>query len=173
MPLRLYTSMPPLRPVHRWLNGGPVRESDLRGRPVLIHFWALSCASCKEHLERVTSLRGRFERLEVISVHTPLAVEDMDDDRVEDAVRAYEIQYPVALDGDDGALADAYHVHLTPSYFVFDSQGRLRHYHAGPHALDAVERAIAHVLEEEAGGRDDAAQEAAGTGGDPAQTPHH
>ncbi len=151
MPLRLYTSMPPLRPVHRWLNGGPVRESDLRGRPVLVHFWALSCAACKEQLPRVAELRGRFERLEVISVHTPLSVEDMNDDRVEDAVRAFELGFPVALDGDDGALADAYHVHLTPSYFVFDGQGRLRHYHAGPQALSPVERAIAHVLEDEVG----------------------
>ncbi len=142
MPLRLDTLMPPLRPAHRWLNDDPVREAELRGHPVLVHFWALSCPTCKEQFPRLAEWQARYPELQVISVHTPLSVEDMNDEAVADAVAAFELSMPVALDGDDGALADAYHIQVLPAFFVFDAEGHLRLYHAGPDALEPVGRTL-------------------------------
>lgn len=149
MPLRLDTPMPSLRPVHRWLNGGPVREPELRGRPVLVHFWALSCPTCKEQFPRLAEWQARFPELQMVSIHTPLSVEDMNDDGVMDAVAAFDLEMPVALDGDDGALADAFHIQVLPAFFVFDAEGRLRLYHAGPAALEPVGRALERLMHDD------------------------
>jgi thiol-disulfide isomerase/thioredoxin len=138
--------MPPLRPAHRWLNDGPVDAGQLVRRPVLVHFWAQSSPLCREQLPRLAGWRARFGDVAVVSVHTPLAVEDMDDDRVVDAVSAHGVTHPVALDGDDGALADAYQVYRTPAYFLFDDEGQLALYATGPEAMDLVERALERLM---------------------------
>lgn len=152
MPLHIDTLIRPLRPAVQWENGGPLDVDRLRGAPVLVHFWSLSCGACKTQMEQVNEWARRYAgRLTVVGVHTPLSVEDMDHERVVDAIRALDVRHPVALDGDDGALADAYQVHVTPAYFLFDANGRLRQYHAGVEATDPVERAIERVVGEDIG----------------------
>lgn len=147
MPLHLDTLIRPLRPAVRWENSSPVDVDSLRGKPVLVHFWSLSCASCKAQMDDVNAWLHEYDdRLVIVGVHTPLSVEDMNEDRVVDAVRALELQHPIALDGDDGALADIYQVQMTPSYFLFDANGRLRLYHAGENATDPVHRALERLL---------------------------
>lgn len=147
MALHLDTLIRPLRPATRWENSGPIDVDSLRGRPVLVHFWSVSCRSCKAQMDQVNAWHNEFgDRLAFIGVHTPLSVEDMNDDRVLDAIHALELRHPVALDGDDGALADIYQVQLTPAYYLFDANGRLRLYFAGEEALEPVRRAIERVL---------------------------
>jgi thiol-disulfide isomerase/thioredoxin len=147
MPLRLDTQLRPLDAAVGWINSGPLSAEALRGRPTLVHFWALSCQSCKSQLPQLGQWQRQYgERLQIVSVHSPLRVTDLDPDRVVRAVHQLGLDHPVALDGDEGALADAYDVHLTPSYFLFDAEGRLRHYHAGVEAADPVARAIERLL---------------------------
>jgi thiol-disulfide isomerase/thioredoxin len=153
MPLRLHTPIPSLKDASRWVNSPPIDVSTLKGRPTLVHFFALSCAACEEQLPLVYEWADCYsDRLSVIGVHTPVSAQDLDDDYVEKCIGELELEHPIALDGMDGALADAYHVQYTPSYFVFDDEGRLRLYHAGVDAAPAVARALERMLgvEEEA-----------------------
>jgi thiol-disulfide isomerase/thioredoxin len=129
------------------VNSRPIDVSTLGGKPVLVHFFALSCAACKEQLPWVYEWADRYsDRLTVIGVHTPVTAQDLDEDYVEKAIGELELEHPVALDGKDGALADAYQVQYTPSYFLFDEEGRLRLYHSGVDAAPAVMRALERVV---------------------------
>ena len=150
MPLRLGTQIRRLTNALAWVNvTTPVDLGALRGKVVLVHFWALSCQACKAQLHYLQDWRRKYgERLAIVSVHSPIEVEDMDDERVEDAVGELGIEHPVALDDEDGSLADLYDVHITPSYFLFDTEGRLRHYHAGTEAAGPVARALERQLGE-------------------------
>lgn len=150
MPLRLNTEVRPLAPALRWVNSDPVEVGDLRGRPILIHFWALSCQPCKAQLPRLqTWANGHRGEVHVISVHTPLEVDDMNPDHVTHAVHELGLDMPVAID-DEGTIADAYDVRTTPAYFLFDAGGRLRSFHAGPEAADPIEHALRRLMEETA-----------------------
>lgn len=150
MPLRLKTEIRPLTLARRWVNSDRVDVNALRGRPVLVHFWALSCQASRAQLPRLGEWAARHRgQLHVLSVHTPLEVDDLDADHVTHAVHELGIDLPVALD-EDGGIADAYDIRSTPSYFLFDAQGRLRGFHAGPEAADPIEHALSRLIEEEA-----------------------
>lgn len=147
MPLRYKTQMRTLRPAARWVNGEQPELEQLRGRPVLVHFWSLSAPAS---VEQMSSLREWIRRyaatLRVLGIHTPLEVGDMDHGKVADSLRQLGVEHPVALDGDDGALADAYDVRDSPAYFLFDAQLQLRNLRWGPGADRAMDRILAKVF---------------------------
>ena len=148
MTLRLGTSAQPLRPAARWVNGPPKPE-ELKGYALLMHFWSLSCKPCVAQLPRVEEWTRKYgDRLRVVSVHTPLEVDDMDHEKVLATARSYAMSHPLALDGDDGALADLYQVGRTPAYYLFDAEKKLRAFLAGDDAATQVESALERLLGE-------------------------
>ncbi len=115
-----------LDPGGGWINS-PVHVSQLRGRPVLLHFWSMDCATCVDQLSQVQEwLREYGPRgLRVIGVDvTHSATELCDTNAVEDFARQHGLRYPIAVD--DGSMAQAYGVLTHPSLLVFDAQGLLR-----------------------------------------------
>ena len=56
-----------------WLQGGPLRLSELRGRPVLVDFWDYTCVNCIRTLPYVSEWHDRYGPLglQVIGVHAP------------------------------------------------------------------------------------------------------
>ena len=143
MPPRYKWQMRPLRPACCWVNGAPPDLEGLRGRPVLLVFWAASKGVALRQLPRLERwVRQHGLPVKVMSVHTPQDVADMDPARVTAAIRESDIHHPVALDGEDGALADAYDVRQLPAYFRFDAQLRLRNRGEGTRAVKAMDRLL-------------------------------
>lgn len=105
------------------LDGRTLDLAALRGRPVLVTFWATTCPGCvaeMPHLvELYRDLHGRG--LEIVGV----AMEYDPPAQVREMVARRNVNYPIALDS-DGALARAFgDVRLTPTHFVIDPQGRI------------------------------------------------
>lgn len=143
MPLRPGAEFRPLRPAVRWIHGGQKDSEHPRGKPELVHFFSLSCADCEPQLKRIAELAHELgDEVKIVGVHTPVEVRDMDPEHVREEVDRLGLDYAVALDGDDGALADMYDVRITPSYYVFDSEGRLLRYLAGVEAIDPVDKTV-------------------------------
>jgi hypothetical protein len=111
---------------------------------VLLFFWATSNRMALWQLSRLEQwIQRRGRPIEVMSVHTPLEVTDMDQGRVMSAIRECGLHHVVALDDEDGALADAYDVRDLPAYFHFDAQLRLRNRKEGNGAVAAMDRLLA------------------------------
>lgn len=114
---------------------------------MLVHFFSLSSGEAVQQLARVRAWCDRYGgALQFVGVHSPLEVSDMDHEGVAGAVRELGLRHPVALDGDDGALADGYDVRASPAYFLFDAQLRLRNQRSGAGAAEAMERILARVF---------------------------
>jgi len=57
----------------QWLNTGPLRAEDLRGKVVLVNFWTFGCVNCVNALPHVVDLYAKYRDrgLVVIGIHTP------------------------------------------------------------------------------------------------------
>ena len=96
-----------LHPISResqaWLNtpdGKPIALNSLRGKVVLIDFWAYSCINCQRAIPHVVGWYQAYRDsgFEVIGVHTPEYAFEKVPDNVAQGAADLGITYPVALD---------------------------------------------------------------------------
>jgi thiol-disulfide isomerase/thioredoxin len=147
MPMRLGTPMPSLDGATEWVNGGPVTAEELRGQPTLIHFWAVSCHSCHDMMPALRQWRDQYapQGLQVISIHQPRSEADLDLEAAKQAIHENNLVHPVALDH-SYAIVDAWENKFVPAFYLFDSEGKLRHYQAGDRGQRMIQQAIERVL---------------------------
>lgn len=147
--LRSGAPMPSLEGATRWIHGEPAPEA-LRGRPVLVHFWSVSCPFCKQNLPVVRRWKEEYGPLglTVVSVHMPRQESDTAMEGVEAAVQAHGMDEPVAIDNAH-AIGQRFETEgLWPLYFLFDREGKLRTRAVGAAGLSVVESALRRLLDE-------------------------
>ncbi|HXX11733.1 MAG TPA: TlpA disulfide reductase family protein [Burkholderiales bacterium] len=105
------------------LAGKPITPSDLRGKVVLVNFWATTCAVCAHELpEMVATYQTYAARgFEIIAVAMPYDRPDW----VVDYARRRQLPFTVALDF-DGTINRAFgRIEATPTAFLIDKRGRI------------------------------------------------
>jgi thiol-disulfide isomerase/thioredoxin len=140
---------PEFPPDVTWLQGGPLRLADLRGRPVLIDFWDYTCLNCLRTLPYVKEWYRRYNSLglTVVGVHAPEFSFARESGNVLRSVREQDIQYPVVLDN-DYAIWQAYANRYWPAKYLLDGNGYLRYHHFGEGAYGGTEEAVQALLRE-------------------------
>ena len=105
------------------LSGESLSTSDLRGKVVLVNFWATSCVSCVKEMPKMVETYKRFapRGYEMIAV----AMSYDHPNQVAAFTEARKLPFKVALDG-DGAIAKGFgDIRATPTSFVIDRAGRI------------------------------------------------
>jgi thiol-disulfide isomerase/thioredoxin len=104
------------------LSGRPVALDGMRGRVVLVAFWASWCEPCAEELPALARLRARLagRPFEVVTVNFGEGPE-----RVEQFLRAHAVDLPVTLDRDRRS-AGTWGVGGLPMAFLVGADGRVR-----------------------------------------------
>lgn len=127
------------------LSGNAFSTSELRGKVVLVNFWATYCKPCMHEMPKVIETHTRFAPygLETIAV----AVRHDDPGRVADYAQKRALPFKVALDR-SGEVAKGFgRVRITPTTFLIDKQGRMLRRYVGEPKWDElhqlVERALA------------------------------
>ena len=92
---------PDIKGITAWLNtpgGAPIDLKSLRGKVVLIDFWAYSCINCQRAIPHVVGWYGAYhdKGLEVIGVHTPEYAFEKVQSNVASGAKDLGITYPVA-----------------------------------------------------------------------------
>ena len=145
--------MPQLDGATEWFNGTQAHaEAEAKGHPTLVHFWSMSCGTCKDNLPRVAEWREekKDQGLRVIAVHMPRYEADTDVEKVRDLIAEYNIIEPVGVDNEH-KLRDAFqndHGYV-PAYYLFDAEGKLKSFAAGERGLDMLKSAIERLLASE------------------------
>ena len=104
------------------IEGQQIRLSDLRGKVVLIHFWATSCGICLVEMPDLIQTYQQFRKrgFEVIAV----AMHYDQPGDIKAYVRKQGLPFPVVFD-QDGKLAREFdQVGATPTTFLIDASGR-------------------------------------------------
>jgi thiol-disulfide isomerase/thioredoxin len=141
--------MPALKGGTDWFNSAPITNEELQGKTVLVHFWAISCGTCKESLPDINEWQQKYgpQGLRVISVHMPRQESDTNVEAVKEAVAEYDIKQPCVVDNWH-EITDAFENKYVPAFYLFDTTGKMRDYKAGEKAPKMVEQAIERVLKE-------------------------
>lgn len=103
-------------------EGETIRLSDLRGRVVVLNFWASWCPPCRVEAPILQSLHERFADRGVVILG--LSYSDDDDDALQ-FITDYGITYPNAPDRRLAVSEDLYHVQAMPETFIIDQQGNV------------------------------------------------
>jgi len=140
---------PELRGLAGWIPSTPTTLAQLRGKVVLVKFWAFDCINCRRTLPATQAWYDRYHAkgFEIVAVHTPELDEERVPANVAAAVRRAHITYPVALDP-DYATWRAYGNRYWPAEYLIDARGHLRLVHFGEGSYDVIDRAIATLLDE-------------------------
>lgn len=145
--MKLRDEMPELEGATFWYNSDPIKKEDLVGeRPTLIHFWSVSCGLCKKAMPKVNEFRDEYkDKLNVIAVHMPRSEKDLDLDQVQRVAEEHDITQPIFVDNEH-KLTDAFENEYVPAYYVFDSDGKLRHFQAGGGGMKMLMKRVNRVL---------------------------
>lgn len=118
-------------------DGADRRLSDLRGRTLLLHFWATWCSPCREELPDVLATGRALARegnLEVVAVSL--------DENWESVREFFGGEIPAEIFRDGSATAKAYGVSTLPDSYLVRADGTLRlRIHGARNWLSAAARA--------------------------------
>ena len=136
-----------LRKSDVWINSGPLTLKALKGKVVLIDFWAFDCEPCIEAMPRIVDLQSKYGKdgLVVIGVHTPRADYEKDVAKLREAINRMGIHFPVVVDNKQKIFED-YRCDLWPSQFIIDQNGVVRMSHGGLGRYDDMEELIRKLL---------------------------
>lgn len=145
--MRIRDEMPELDGATKWYHSDPLTKNDLVGyKPTLIHFWSVSCELCKRAMPNINELRDNYkDELNVIAVHMPRSEKDLDLDQVKEVADEHDMTQPIFVDNDH-TLTDAFKNEHVPAYYVFDQEGKLRHFQAGDGGMKMLTKRVNRVL---------------------------
>lgn len=124
-------------------DGQPVRLSDLRGKPVILNFWASWCPPCRAEMPAMQSLYETYQEnfvllgVNVTSQDTPANAEAF--------LREYGLTFPILFDR-DGKVTRRYAVTSLPTTFFIDARGIIREVVVGGPLTEASLRARLETL---------------------------
>ncbi|GEM_PF-5573645 len=124
-------------------GGSPITLKSLRGRVVVLHFWAVGDETSRAGLARLESLRVSLGREGLALVGVAL---DEDVEALTAFLRVNPLAWPQVAEGRgwDSALAELYNVRAVPTFFIIDRRGRVAAFGRRLELLEAsLRRALA------------------------------
>ena len=141
---------PTISGIQQWFNtpgDKPLSLSSLKGKVVLVDFWAYSCINCQRAITHVEAWYSNYKAagLVVIGVHTPeYAFEHVASNVVAGAQRLH-ITYPVALDN-NYTTWNNFGNDSWPAEYLIDATGQVRHVAIGEGEYSNTELLIRQLL---------------------------
>lgn len=130
-----------------WINSKPLSLEQLRGKVVLLDFWAYSCVNCLRTLPFLKEMWKKYKdkRLVIIGVHTPEFEFEKLIGNVKYAVNKHGLEYPVVSDP-EGVNWRRYGNQYWPRSALIDSEGKIIGEHVGESGYDEIEEKIIEQL---------------------------
>jgi len=121
------------------VDGNELRLSSLRGKVVVIDFWATWCAPCRRELPHLKDLLALHPRgFAVLGV-----ANDDDPEEFRPLLRTLEVTWPNVFEGaTSGPISQSWSVSGLPTVFVLDAEGVIRA--KQPQDLDALVEKLMH-----------------------------
>jgi cytochrome c biogenesis protein CcmG, thiol:disulfide interchange protein DsbE len=152
------------------LDGGTISKSGLRGKVVLLDFWASWCGPCRESMPAIVDLHQKYSgnsSFQIVGISA-----DIDQGDWKSFVSEHHMTWPQNLDA-DGRLAHLFDVPGFPTYVLLDRDGAIAYRQTG-FGEDSESRmavAINRALAKPISSKPEAATSTASAAAPPAATP--
>ena len=124
------------------LDGGSITLADLKGKVVMIDFWASWCPPCREEAPGLAQVYREYQDRGVEFIG--ISIWDRLGD-AEDYVQRFGITYPTGLDSTGTILVD-YAVRGIPEKFFIDAQGQMVAKFVGPSDVAGLRETLDQML---------------------------
>jgi peroxiredoxin len=102
------------------IDGEEISLEGLRGKPVLLKFWASWCPKCNATAPNLRRFHdSRMDDIQIVAINLYMADEMS---AIEKYVQKHRIEYPIVLD-ETGEIATEYRVTKTSTYFFINPTG--------------------------------------------------
>jgi len=126
------------------LQGKSVKLSSLRGKTVLLDFWATWCGPCIEDIPTLKALQRKFKQkgFTVLGV----SIDEASPKEVAAFTREHQFTYPVVLTGGQDKIPDGYPIFGLPAAYLIGPSGVIVKMYYGPKDEKEVGKDIEAVL---------------------------
>ncbi|MEM9192970.1 MAG: TlpA disulfide reductase family protein [Myxococcota bacterium] len=129
----------------RDIEGRNIRIGALRGKVVLVDFWASWCDPCRDEMPFLNGLYRRYREQGLVVIGVSV---DREERNMRRFLRRNEVSFPVVHD-EDQEVAGRYEPPTMPSSYLVDRRGVVRYIHEGFRSGDSerIERAVGRQLQ--------------------------
>ncbi len=154
---RIYPMAPELVSVENWINSRPLTLKGLRGKVVLLHFYAFQCHNCHANFEHYQRWHEKYgDDVVVIGIQTPETPRERDPQAVREAAKERDLAFPILVDLESKNW-DSWANTMWPTVYVIDKNGYIRQWWQGElnwngaTGDETIENLVASLLEEKVG----------------------
>ena len=124
---RIYAMAPEFVSVEHWINSSPLTMQELRGKVVLVHFYAFQCHNCHANfgIYRRWHKELTDKGVVVVGIQTPETSRERDADAVKAAASERDLKFPIMIDLKSENWK-AWGNTMWPCVYVVDKQGYIR-----------------------------------------------
>ena len=108
-------------------KGKNIRLNDLRGKVVMINFWATWCAPCRKELPLLNNLYNKYKNKGFVLLGVNI---DEKSSLAKKMIKELKINFPVLFDKTQ-STSESYDLQAMPSTFIIDKNGVVRFAHYG------------------------------------------
>jgi peroxiredoxin len=126
------------------INGKQLKLSTLKGKMVLLDYWATWCGPCLEELPALVALQQKYSSKGFTVVG--LSVDDASTREVAAFAREHKLSYPIALTGGQDKIPEGYNIFGLPTAYLIDASGVVRRKYIGPKDEEEVAKDIQELL---------------------------
>lgn len=127
------------------VEGNKITLSALKGKVVIINFWATWCRPCRKEIPGFIKIYERYKTKEVEIIG--ISLDRMSGGDMASFIQQYNINYPVVF-GDNKVTEDYGGIRAIPTTFIVDKKGTIRSKHIGYTSQEVFEEEIEKLLKE-------------------------
>ncbi len=140
----LYTQQHAPNVIFTTLDGKKISTNDLRGKVVMVNFWATSCATCVKEMPQMVETYNKYKNsgLEFVAVAMSYDAPNY----VINYAETRKLPFKIAFDADGSAAQSFGDVKLTPTTFVIDKKGNVIKRYVGEPEFPALHQLLEQAL---------------------------